>query len=324
MSAPHEVGLLVFDNVKMLDVAGPCEVFAEANLYGGNYRMSMLTVDGAPVRTSIGMRIQADASALEDRRWDTLLVAGGEPFPTTPVPHPLAAAARHLAPRAGRVASICTGAFILGEAGLLDEKRSTTHWKHTDELARRYPRSHVQPDRIFVKDDTVFSSAGVTAGIDLALALLEENEGSDLTRSVARSLVVYMQRAGGQSQFSGPLAAPAPQTSALRAVTDQVTADPTADYSLERLARIARVSPRHLTRLFRDELHTTPSKHVEAVRFELAKAHLDAGRSVTLAAELAGFGSSETLRRIFVHRLGISPLRYQRRFRSTGVAEPTG
>jgi transcriptional regulator GlxA family with amidase domain len=315
--APHSVGILVFDRVKMLDVAGPSEVFAEANLSGTDYRISMLSADGADVRSSIGMRIPVDASALENRRWDTVLVAGGEPFPATPVPESLAAAARHLAEHSGRIASICTGAFILGAAGLLDGKKSTTHWKHAAQLARLYPHTEVQPDLIFVKSHTTYTSAGVTAGIDLALALLEEDQGPAFTRTVARSLVVYMQRAGGQSQFSATLEGPGPRTPVLRLVVDRVKADPTAEYSLAALAEIARVSPRHLTRLFHEELDTTPARYVELIRFDLAKAYLDAGHSVTMAAELSGFGSSESLRRAFVGRLKISPLRYQRRFGST-------
>ncbi|MFG6503999.1 GlxA family transcriptional regulator [Microbacterium sp. P05] len=318
MSSPHTIGFLIFEGAKMLDIAGPSEVFAEANLSGGDYRISMLTVDGAGVRTSIGVQVSADGSAFDDARWDTVLIAGGEPFPHTPVPAELAAATRYLAARAGRVASICTGAFVLGAAGLLDGRRSTTHWKHAGELARRFPESAVEPDLIFVKDHDIYSSAGVTAGIDLALSLLEEDHGSELARTVARSLVVYMQRAGGQSQVSRALESPVPTTPALRAVTDRVKADPTAAYSLASLARIARVSPRHLTRLFHEELETTPGRYVELIRFELAKAHLDAGQSVTMAAELAGFGSPESLRRVFVNRLRMSPQRYQRRFLQNG------
>ncbi|WP_066039275.1 GlxA family transcriptional regulator [Herbiconiux solani] len=314
---PHTIGFLIFEGAKMLDIAGPSEVFAEANLSGADYRIAMLTTDGREVRTSIGVRITPDASAFDETHWDTVLIAGGEPFPAHPVPDELARAARHLAERAGRVASICTGAFVLGAAGLLDGRRSTTHWKHTAELARRHPESTVEPDLIFVKDHATYSSAGVTAGIDLALSLVEEDHGADLARTVARSLVVYLQRAGGQSQFSAALEGPGPRTPALRAVIDQVTADPTGEYSLDALARIARVSPRHLTRLFHEELGTTPGRYVELVRFELAKARLDAGLSVTMAAELAGFGSSESLRRVFVNRLQMSPQRYQRRFLST-------
>ncbi|MEV8212895.1 DJ-1/PfpI family protein [Leifsonia sp. NPDC077715] len=316
MGGAHRVGFLVFEGAKMLDIAGPSEVFAESNLSGGKYEISMLTTDGEDVRTSIGVRIPADGSAFEDRRWDTVLVAGGEPYPGRPVPQELATATRHLRDRSARIGSVCSGAFILGAAGILDGRRSTTHWRHAAELARRYPKTTVEPDRIFVKDGTTYTSAGVTAGIDLALALLEEDHGSNLTRSVARSLVVHMQRPGGQSQFSATLDGPAPTTSALRAVVERIGADPTATYSLDVLASIARVSPRHLTRLFRDELGISPSRYVEKIRLELAKSHLDAGLSVTLAAELSGFGSSESLRRAFAHHLKISPLHYQRRFRS--------
>jgi transcriptional regulator GlxA family with amidase domain len=323
-TTPHRIGVLVFEGAKMLDVAGPSEVFAEACLSGANYRISMVSADGKDVRTSIGMRISVDGSAFSGQRFDTLLVAGGEVFPTTPVRDELRDAAVHLADRSGRTASICTGAFVLGAGGILDGKRATTHWKHTAELARRYPATMVQPDAIFVKDHTTYSSAGVTAGIDLALALLEEDQGQDMTRVVAQSLVVYMQRAGGQSQFSTTLQGPGPRTPILRRVVDQLNADPTRPYSVASLAELARVSPRHLTRLFHEELNTTPAKYLELVRFDLAKAHLNAGHSVTLAAELSGFGTSEALRRVFVSQLGISPLKYQHRFRSAASARPTG
>lgn len=315
----HRVGVLVFDGAKMLDIAGPAEVFAEANLSGTDYRISMLSPDGEDVRTSIGMRIPVDGSAFDATAYDTVLVAGGEVFPVKPVPDSLRDAAIHLASRTTRIASICTGAFVLGAGGLLDGRRATTHWKHTDELARRHPTTRVEPDAIFVKDETTYSSAGVTAGIDLALALLEEDAGQSVTRSVAQSLVVYMQRAGGQSQFSASLQGPGPRTPVLRLVIDAVKADPTAHYSVPQLAEHARVSPRHLTRLFHDELGTTPAKYVELIRFDLAKAHLDAGHSVTLAAELSGFGTSEGLRRAFITHVKISPSKYQHRFGTTSV-----
>lgn len=319
-SAVHRVGVLVFDGVKMLDVAGPAEVFAEANLSQGRYRISMISPDGADVATSIGMRIPVDASGDDAARYDTVLVAGGELFPATPVPEPLQEAALRLADRSGRIASVCTGAFVLGAAGLLDGKRATTHWKHTAELARRHPLATVQPDAIYVKDGRTYSSAGVTAGIDLALALLEEDHGQEITRAVARSLVVYMRRAGGQSQFSAPLLGPGPRTPVLHLVVAAIRSDPTAEYTVATLAERARVSPRQLTRLFHEELDTTPAKYVELVRFELAKAYLDAGHSVTLAAELSGFGSSEALRRAFIARLKIPPSRYQHRFSTTAPA----
>jgi transcriptional regulator GlxA family with amidase domain len=322
--APHRVGILVFDGVKMLDVAGPAEVFAEANLSDGGYRISMISLDGADVASSIGMRIPVDARADAPMRYDTVLVAGGDVFPATPVSDELRQATLDLAERTTRIASVCTGAFVLGAAGLLDGRRATTHWKHTGELARRHPLTEVQPDAIFVKDQYVYSSAGVTAGIDLALALLEEDHGQDTTRAVARSLVVYMQRAGGQSQFSASLQGPGPRTPVMRLVVDAVKADPTAPYTVMTLAQLARVSSRHLTRLFQEELNTTPAKYVELIRFDLAKAYLDTGHSVTQAAQLSGFGNSEALRRAFISHLKMPPSHYQQRFTTTADRSTSG
>ena len=300
--------------MKLLDMAGPAEVFAEANLSGANYRISLVSTDGSDVRSSIGLRIPVDSAVADAGRFDTVLVAGGEVFPANPVPESLASAALDLADRASRTASICTGAFVLAAAGLLDGKRATTHWKHTRELAARYPTTQVQPDAIFVRDQSTYSSAGVTAGIDLALALLEEDQGDEVTRTVARSLVVYMQRAGGQSQFSATLQGPAPRTALLRGVVDIVNADPAAEYTVTRLAEIAQVSPRHLTRLFHDELGTTPGRYVELIRFDKAKALLDTGMSVTDVAQYSGFGTSESLRRAFIAHLSIPPSKYRGRF----------
>jgi transcriptional regulator GlxA family with amidase domain len=261
-SATHRVAILVYDGVKLLDVGGPAEVFAEANRLGADYTIVLVSPTGADVTSSIGIRIAVDAAATEPAP-DTFLVAGADLYPRTPVPRDLIEATRTLAGRADRVASICTGAFILGAAGLLDGKRATTHWKVAHELAARCRASRVEPDAIYVRDGTTYTSAGVTAGIDLALALVEEDHGPDLTRDVARALVVYLQRSGGQSQFSAPLQGPPPRSPALRRITDLITANPGGN--------------RHLTRLFNDELSTTPARYVEMIRFEMAKALLDQG-----------------------------------------------
>ncbi|CAL9666291.1 HTH-type transcriptional regulator CdhR [Streptomyces sp. enrichment culture] len=319
----HSVGVLVFDGMKMLDLSGPAEVFSEANRYGAEYRLSIVSADGASVRSSIGMRVPADVDARAASAYDTLVVVGGDALPEAPVDPGLSAAAKALADRAGRVASVCTGAFVLGAAGLLEGRRATTHWQHTTALAHRCPSTRVEPDAIFVKDGTTYTSAGVTAGIDLALALLEEDHGPDLARKVARSLVVYMQRAGGQSQFSASLQGPAPRTPVLRLVQEAVQGDPTADHSLEALAARVRVSPRHLTRMFRAELDTTPMKYVELIRFDMAKALLDAGHNATEAAALSGFPSYESLRRAFARHLGLSPTRYRHRFATTAPGSRT-
>ncbi|MDN3359069.1 DJ-1/PfpI family protein [Actinomadura sp. DC4] len=316
----HRVGVVVFDGVKMLDVAGPSEVFAESNRHGADYGLSVCAVGGGSVMSSTGMRITADTDASADGLgFDTLLVAGGDLLPTRPIDPALLRAVRGLAARSRRVCSICTGAFILAAAGLLDGHRATTHWQHTRLLADAYASITVEPDAIFVRDGDLFSSAGVTAGIDLALALLEDDHGEGPARQVARSLVVFLQRPGGQSQFSPALRGPRPRTPVLRAVFDGIVADPAADHSAAALAARASVSTRHLTRLFRDELGTTPAKYVEAVRFDSAKAALDGGLGVGAAAERAGYGSPESLRRAFVSRLGVSPRAYQQRFARPGA-----
>jgi transcriptional regulator GlxA family with amidase domain len=342
----RRVAVLVFEGVKLLDVAGPSEVFSEATRLGADYEVLLVSPDGRDVTSSTGMRMAVDSAALQPRDTvpndtalqprdtapidtapidtgpidtapiDTVLIAGADLFPARPVDAALTDAARDLAGRSRRVASICTGAFVLAAAGLLDGRRATTHWQHAAVLARSYPAIEVEPDAIFVEDGTVFSSAGVSAGIDLALALVERDHGAGLARDVARSLVVFLQRPGGQSQFSPSLRAPLPRTTPLRAVCDTVTADPSGQYSLPRLAEIAAVSPRQLTRLFREELRTTPAKYVELVRLNTAKDLLDAGEPVTDTAYRSGFGSAESMRRVFVHHLGVSPRAYQQRFRS--------
>ncbi|MFI8524021.1 GlxA family transcriptional regulator [Promicromonospora sukumoe] len=316
-ATPHHVAILVYDGVTLLDLAGPAQAFAEANRLGADYRLTLVSPDGGDVTSNIGVRVPVDGAVSGAKAADTFLVPGADIYPRARVPRDLADAARLPAETAGRVASVCTGAFVLAAAGLLDGKRATTHWKVTHELAARCPTCRVDPDAIYVRDGTTWTSAGVTAGIDLALALVEEDHGADVARDVARLLVVYMQRAGGQSQFSAPLQAPPPRSPALRTVADLVVADPGGRYSLTDLARHLDVSTRHLSRLFRDELSTTPARYVESIRFDLARALLDQGHTATRAAALAGFPSYESLRRVFVRNLSTSPAAYQRRFSTT-------
>ncbi|MFC4946591.1 GlxA family transcriptional regulator [Pseudonocardia sp. GCM10023141] len=316
-AAPHRVAILVYDGVTLLDVAGPAEVFREANRFGAEYAIVLLSPTGADITSNLGFRIAVDGAACAEPALDTFLVAGSDRYPRGRVPVDLAEAARIPAAVAGRVASICTGAFVLAAAGLLDGKRATTHWQVAHELAARCPTCRVEPDAIYVRDGTTYTSAGVTAGIDLALALVETDHGPDLARDVARALVVYMQRAGGQSQFSAPLQGPPPRSPALRTITDLVTANPRGDHSLGELAKHLNVSTRHLTRLFHDELSTTPARYVESIRFDMARALLDHGHTATQAAARAGFPSYESMRRIFARKLSITPAAYQRRFSTT-------
>jgi transcriptional regulator GlxA family with amidase domain len=233
------------------------------------------------------------------------------------------AAVGELAPRAARVASVCTGAFLLAALGLLDGRRATTHWAHCTQLARAYPRVVVEPDSLFVQDGTFITGAGISAGTDLALAIVEHDYGTDVARRVARWLVVFLQRPGGQAQFSVWSQAGIPASRGLRQVLESVVLDPAADHSTIAMAARAAVSERHLTRMFRDEVGMPPARYVEQTRLEAAKLRLvtsdDSQESV---ARHAGFSSAETMRRIFRRNLGVSPGGYRSRFRTTGVADP--
>ena len=317
MAATHRVGMLVFPGVTLLDVAGPAEVLNEANRYGARYEVIPYSLDGEPVRSSTGIQLAVDAPAAEAADLDTVLLPGADALATEPLDPDLVAAATTLAGLAPRVASVCTGAFLLAATGLLDGRRATTHWRFASTLARRHPRISVELDAIFVADGPVATSAGVSAGIDLVLALVEDDHGGDLSRDVARSLVVFLQRPGGQSQFSVPSRLPRPRARPLRDLLDAVAANPAGDYSVPALAAAAGTSTRHLTRLFRQELGTTPARHVERVRLEAAQTLLDAGHTVSSAAARSGFGSDESLRRVFVHHLGVPPTTYRQRFGST-------
>ncbi|GFG97367.1 GlxA family transcriptional regulator [Mycobacterium timonense] len=310
------VVIVVFDGVTLLDVAGAGEVFVEANRFGADYRLKIASVDGADVTSSIGTRLGVTDRLSAIDAADTVLVAGSDNLPGRPIDPALVEAVRSVAARTGRMASICTGSFILAQAGLLSGRRATTHWHDTRLLARAFRDVTVEPDAIFVRDGDVFTSAGISSGIDLALALVEMDYGTELVRDVARWLVVYLKRAGGQSQFSVLVEADPPPQSPLRAVTEAIAADPSADYTVKKLAALASLSTRQLTRLFQSELGMSPARYVELVRVDFARNALEAGRSVTETAGMAGFGSIETLRRAFVNHLGISPKAYRDRFRT--------
>ena len=329
MPGTRSVVFVVFDGMKMLDVSGPAEVFAEANTFGADYALRYASVSGTAVRTSIGTRLPVDVATGDLATGDlgdvdTLVVSGGDDLVSAPIPPELVDAVRALRPRARRLVSICTGSFVLAAAGMLDGRRATTHWRHAPLLARANPGIRVELDSLFVEDRGVFTSAGVSAGIDLALALVEQDHGADLARQVARDLVMFMQRPGGQSQFSAPLELRAPRTPALRKAVDLVAARPALGHTTTSLAAVVGVTPRHLARLFNAELGTSPARFVEETRLDHAKTLLDAGHSVTEAARAAGFGSTETMRRRFLAHLGVSPSQYRARFAATGPGQRDG
>jgi transcriptional regulator GlxA family with amidase domain len=313
---------VAYSGITMLDLAGPAEVFAAANRMaesGPRYRSLVASADGRPITSNSGLRLDADARLSSvTGRVDTLLIAAGLTYVEAMRSDELVAQVRRLAGRARRVASTCVGAFVLAAAGLLDGRRATTHWAFCEELGRDFPKITVEADRIFVRDGNVFTSAGVTAGMDLALALVEADHGVEAARAVARWLVVFMQRPGGQSQFSEWLAHPIPPDSALRAVFDEIVADPSGDHSVPRLAERAALSERHFARLFIAETGTTPARFVERARVEAARELLEAGpATVDGVAERAGFGSAETMRRAFLRVLGVGPADYRARFGAT-------
>ena len=216
-----------------------------------------------------------------------------------------------------RIASVCTGAFLLAELGLLDGRRVTTHWRNARDMARRYPRIRVETDVLHVPDGRFVTSAGITAGIDLALSLVEEDLGADTARRIAREMVVFMHRPGGQSQFASPPNAPLVDNPILREVLARVKADPAGAHTVTTMASDAAVSTRHLGRLFREELGATPSRWLEQFRMSTAQQLILDGQTVTAAAGGAGFGSDESLRRAFDRHLHITPSEYRARFSST-------
>lgn len=309
-----DVVVAVADGVVLLDVAGPVQV-----LHWAGRRVRFASPDGRSVCTDVGVPLGVEAS-IEDLAdcVDTLLIPGCAV--EEGLSPDLVRSVRTVAGAARRVASICTGAFVLAEAGLLDGRRATTHWMACADLAQRFPEIEVDPDAIFVRDGSVITSAGVTAGIDLALALVEEDEGADLARSLAKHLVVFLRRPGGQSQFSVRAGIGTPRTSGLRHVIDAVVADPAADHSLAAMAARANVGERQLTRLFRKEIGTTPGQYVEQIRVEAAQQLLEAGDDgVATIARRSGFGSEETMRRIFLKVLGTPPSDYRARFRAPAL-----
>jgi len=315
----RRVTVLAFPGVQAIDVFGPIEVFSAADRLagGGAYEIELVAGRRGAIDTSSGVRVLADRTASAVRGpLDTLIVAGGEGVSAALGDRRLIRWLAGAAARSRRLCSVCTGAFLLAEAGLLDGRRATTHWAACEELARRYGEVAVEPDPIFVRDGNVATSAGVTAGIDLALALVEEDLDPELARQVARWLVLFLRRPGDQAQFSGALEAPVAERPALRELQDWIPGHLAEDLSVAALAERAAMSPRNFARAFRRELGATPASYVERLRVELARSHLESSDlPIEVVATQCGFGTVETLRRAFQRRVGTSPGQYRERFR---------
>ncbi|MCQ8278549.1 GlxA family transcriptional regulator [Acetobacteraceae bacterium KSS8] len=320
--AHRDVAVVIHEGVQALDVAGPLDVFAAANDFlmpADHYRCFVVGKDGAPVRSSNGMRIVADLG-FDDacRPFHTVLVAGGPSMPDRGPDPLLSEWLREWGSRAERYGSICNGTFALGHAGLLDGRTVTTHWLASARLAAGFPRARVEPDRIHVRDDRLVSSAGVTAGIDLALALVAEDHGAATSLACAKALVVMAQRQGGQSQFSPLLLRVADGASPLGRVQAYVMEHLSEAFPVERLAQIAGVSLRSVARLFAQGLGTTPHDFIESIRIDQARNLLEASdTAIKVVAFECGFGNPDLMRSAFQRRLGVTPVQYRERFRAS-------
>lgn len=327
MPTPHRVVIAVFPDVDLLDVTGPAEVFALANRETAGragYQVRLAGPVGGEVRTSAGVRLVADLAFHEvGGQVDTLLVPGAvdmtEDGPIARIDTDVVDWVKGTAPHARRVASVCVGAHVLAAAGLLDGKTATTHWSTAAQLAADHPAVTVDPDPIFVRTDRgrLWTGAGISACLDLALALVAEDLGEDSALAVARQLVMYLKRQGGQSQFSVPLSRPAASRRDIDELRLWIADHLDADLSAEALAARMCLSERHFARVFKQETGTSTAGYVEAARVEAARRLLETTDCpLDQVATAAGLGSAETLHRAFKRQLAITPGAYRRRFRT--------
>jgi transcriptional regulator GlxA family with amidase domain len=320
------VAMLAYPDVQILDVVGPLEVFSRASRllqhdHGRRdeaYTVEILGLKRGAFRASSGLRLYADRAVSEvDRGIDTLMVAGGigaERFHKHPT---FLRFIRQQASRVRRLASVCTGAFFLAEGGLLSGGRATTHWASCADLARRYPDVQVEPDTLFVREGSVYTAAGVTAGMDLALALVEEDHGRDVALAVARALVMFLKRPGGQAQFSAQLSQQIAEREPLSDLQAYILDNPRGDLSVVSLARRMGMSPRNFARVFTFEVGTTPARFVNTVRVEMSRRLLEeSSDDLETISSLCGLGTPVSMRRAFLRTVGVAPSEYRERFNS--------
>jgi transcriptional regulator GlxA family with amidase domain len=305
---PQRIAVLVFPRFQLLDAAGPVAAFEVASLYGGGaYALQVVAAEPGTVASSSGVSWVAGPLP-RSSEVDTLLVAGGDGVDRALADARTRRFVQRCAERGARIASVCSGSLLLAAAGLLDGRRATTHWSRSAQFQREYPQVQLDADRIYVREGRVWTSAGISAGIDLALALIAEDLGDSIARKTARQLVVYYRRPGGQSQFSSLLELDRSAQGRFRALLDHVRRHLRERHSVEDLAERACMSPRHFARLFRAEIGTTPAKAVEKLRVEAARAALESGAgSVQRVALDCGFGDVERMRRSFLRLLGVAP-----------------
>lgn len=325
---PRRVAMVVFPRVQMLDVVGPLEVLSSAGLAesrrrgGPGYSIEVVGPEAGLVRASSGLALGVDRS-YEDRpeELDTLIVAGGVGSRAAAEDQRVLDYVRAAADRARRVCSVCTGTVVLAAAGLLEGRRVTTHWGFAEELAARFPTLDVDPDSIYIRDGEIWTSAGVTAGMDLALALVEDDIDRELALEVSRWMVFFLKRPGGQSQFSAQLAGQIADRDPLRDLQTWIVDHPELDHSIAALAARVAMSPRHFARVFRGEVGQSPGRFVECVRVEAARRRLEESRaSVEEIATGVGFGTGETMRRAFIRQIGVGPAAYRERFAESAIS----
>jgi transcriptional regulator GlxA family with amidase domain len=320
----RRVAMLAYPDIQILDVTGPLEVFSRTSRYlrdqglrkDDAYSVEIIALERGPFEASSGLRLYADHGFAEvGRGIDTLLIAGGL---GTSRFHKHPGLRRWIQKQAGyvrRLASVCTGAFFLAEAGLLKGRHATTHWASCEALAREYPGVFVESDRLFIREGSIYTAAGVTAGIDLALALVEEDLGRETALAVARQLVMFLRRPGGQAQFSAQLAVQMAEREPLRELQAFILDHPSADLSVEKLARRVAMSPRNFARVFTRELGTTPARFINAVRVETARRLLEeTSEDLETICAQSGLGSTESMRRAFIRSVGVAPGQYRERF----------
>jgi transcriptional regulator GlxA family with amidase domain len=316
-AAPHRVVMVAFEGAELLDVVGPLEAFANASALSSSqpYTLAVAAARPGPVTASSGLTITAavDYGAIETA--DTILVAGGAGIEAAAADRALLAVLRRSAGGPSRIGSVCTGAFVLAAAGLLDGRRAVTHWNWCARLAARHPAITVEPDPIFLVDRGVWTSAGVTAGIDMALAMIERDHGPQLATRTAQELVMFRRRPGGQSQFSAELALQATPHRPIRQIQEWILGNLAADLSVEALALRAAMSPRNFARVFQRETAMTPARFVERTRLQKARELLElSAMSVDAVAAACGYRSADVLTRAMLRRLGVAPSDYRRRF----------
>jgi transcriptional regulator GlxA family with amidase domain len=323
------IAMLLFDGCDLLDFAGPAGVFHSAARHlvrTGQasdilYMVEPLSLDGGAIRTEQNIIVETRrASELATGKYDTLIVTGGI-IDHCSCDQRLPVWVRNNHAKVRRVASVCCGAFILAQAGLLSGRGATTHWEDCRHLQESFPDVEVRPDSIYVQDGDVWTSAGITSGIDMALAMVEEDYGHALALLVARNLVVFMKRPGGQSQFSAPLQSQSIE-GPLTSVLGWIVQNPCEDLRTERLAEKANMSLRNFFRAFEAATGTSPADWVEMARTEIAKRHLEEGsEKVEQVAYKAGFSSYEQMRKAFARRMGVSPTQYRSRFARRQISE---